>query len=366
MMIDGTVMSDLAIPPGEYLEEVLAELGMTKEELARRMQRPASKLSHIFNGTKRITEETALQLEKVVGVPAHIWTGLEAEYRLTLARSEERQRAELGEETALVSKFPYKELVTQGQVPDTRKPRERVAALQNFFGVTSLRLVTQSQRYQPAFRCGNNRERSPEAVAAWLCMGERRAQQIETDPYDEKKLRALLADLKALTAKRPEEFEPQLRGKMAACGVALVICPHFPRTYAHGATFRLGPNKAVLMITVRGGWADIFWFSLFHEVGHILLHGSQTIVENTPEVENGQDDEKEREANQFARDWLILPSAYAPFVASGVFTEASVSAFAKRIGVHPGIVVGRLQHDGRLHHSWLNGLRVRLALRRDC
>lgn len=91
MATNGAVHSDLAIPPGEYLEEVIRGLGMTKDELARRMDRPASKVSPIFKGEKAITPETALQLEKVVGVPAHIWTGLEAEYRLTLARQEKSQ-----------------------------------------------------------------------------------------------------------------------------------------------------------------------------------------------------------------------------------------------------------------------------------
>jgi HTH-type transcriptional regulator/antitoxin HigA len=89
MATDGVAHSDLAVPPGTYLEEVLEELGMSKDELARRMGRPASKLSHIFSGSKAITPETALQLENVVGVPVHIWTGLEAEYRLTLAKNEE-------------------------------------------------------------------------------------------------------------------------------------------------------------------------------------------------------------------------------------------------------------------------------------
>ena len=102
MRTEKTVNSNLPIPPGEYLEEVLEELGMSKLGLAKRMGRPASKLSLIFRGKKAITPETALQLEKVVRVPAHIWMGLEAEYRLTLAREkEEREMAKLKEETGL-------------------------------------------------------------------------------------------------------------------------------------------------------------------------------------------------------------------------------------------------------------------------
>lgn len=85
MTIKNEIYSDLPIPPGEYLEEVIAELGMSKDELAKRMNRPAAKLSAIFGGEKAITPETALQLERVVGVPAYIWTGLEAEYQLTLS-----------------------------------------------------------------------------------------------------------------------------------------------------------------------------------------------------------------------------------------------------------------------------------------
>ena len=89
MMTDRSVHSDLAVPPGEYLEEVLEELGMTKDELAKRMDRPAPKLSAIFKGEKAITPDTALRLERGLGVPAHIWIGLESEYRLALARTEE-------------------------------------------------------------------------------------------------------------------------------------------------------------------------------------------------------------------------------------------------------------------------------------
>lgn len=117
MMIKHEVHSDLPIPPGEYLAEVIAELGMTKDELARRMNRPAAKLSAIFAGDKAITPDTALQLEKVVGVPAHIWAGLEADYRLKLARlNEEREQQQLREESELITKFCYKELAELGLV----------------------------------------------------------------------------------------------------------------------------------------------------------------------------------------------------------------------------------------------------------
>lgn len=356
MEINQQVHSDLAIPPGEYLEEVLAELALTKDELARRMGRPASKLSHIFNGTKRITEETALQLEKVVGVPAHIWTALEAEYRLTLERAREARALGSPDETKLVPRFCYKELAALGEVPNTRAVRERVNALQAYFGVTTLTLVTESQRYQVAFRCADARKASPEAIAAWLRFGERKAHRIETAPFDERSLRALLPELRPMTLIPFGESQAALQERLAACGVALVICPHFPKTYAHGATYRMGPKKAVLMTTLRGGWADVFWFSLFHELGHILLHGSRVLLESDHE-----DDAEECEANAFAADHLIPPEDWQPFRASGVFTVASIQEFAARLALHPGIVVGRLQHEGLLRWNRLNQLRMKLT-----
>ena len=139
MATKGGIHSNLAIPPGEYLEEVLDELGMTKEELARRMDRPATKLSAIFKGEKTVTPDTALRLEKVLGVPAHIWTGLEAEYRLTQAREEvARREGNLTKEAKLVSKYPYKDLVKAGEIEDHRKQTERAKALQSYLGVMSL------------------------------------------------------------------------------------------------------------------------------------------------------------------------------------------------------------------------------------
>ncbi|NUM73322.1 HigA family addiction module antidote protein [candidate division KSB1 bacterium] len=355
MMIKHEVHSDLPIPPGEYPAEVIAELGMTKDELARRMNRPAAKLSAIFAGDKAITSDTALQLEKVVGVPAHIWAGLEADYRLTLARlNEEREQQQLREESELVTKFCYKELAELGLAAKKTKPAEKVAELQRFFGVTSLRNIPGLRRYQAAFRAGR-RKRSPEALAAWLRIGEAKGQKTVCASFDADKLEKMLSELRSLTLQPPQQFEPELHKRLAEAGVALVLAPHLPKTYAHGATFWLRRDKVVLMLTLRGSWADIFWFSLFHELGHILLHLSkQDVILESDEVESANQ-AYEREADQFAADTLIPPDAYKNFVESGAYYRGNLESFASQAG----IVVGRLQHDGHVKNSWHNQLRSR-------
>ncbi len=359
MVIRHEVHSDLPIPPGEYLAEVIAELGMTKDELARRMNRPAAKLSAIFAGDKAITSDTALQLEKVVGVPAHIWTGLEAEYRLTLARLQETQEhQQLQKESEFITKFCYKELAELGLVAKKTKPVEKVAELQRFLGVTSLRNISGLKRYQAAFRSARPK-RSPEALAAWLRIGEVKGQKTACAPFDLNKLNKTLPELRSLTLQPPEQFESTLHKRLAETGIALVLAPHLPKTYAHGATFWLGRDKVVLMLSVRGSWADIFWFSLFHELGHILLHLSkQEVILESDEVES-ENQAYEREANQFAADTLIPSEAYKNFVESGAFYRGDIERFARQVGIDAGIVVGRLQHDDYIDNSWHNQLRSR-------
>jgi HTH-type transcriptional regulator/antitoxin HigA len=352
--------SDLAIPPGEYLEEVITELGMTKDELSKRLNRPAPKLSAIFKGEKAITPDTALQLEKVLGVPAHIWSGLEAEYRLVLAKTRALQeQKQLKDETPFITLFCYPELVRHGIVAKKTRPIDKVLELQDFFGVTSLKTVCELNRYKPAFRSGKHR-RSPEAVAAWLRIGELHAQKARCNPFNRDSLIGTLKSIRSMTQQSPENFEKDLFKLLANCGVALVIFPHFPKTYAHGATFWLGRDKAVVMMTIRYKWADIFWFNLFHEIGHILKHKRRLVI-----LEGESDDPEylkmEDEANRFAAEVLIPSSMYTKFIQKGRFYKDDIGAFAAHLEVSPGIVVGRLQNDGYIDRSWHNGLRTKFA-----
>ena len=358
------VYSDLAIPPGEYLEEVIAELGMSKNELSQRLNRPAPKLSAIFKGEKSITPDTALQLEKVVGVPAHIWNGLEAEYRLVQARARELQKEDqLKDEIDFIKPFCYSELVKYGIVAKKNRPIDKVIELQNFFGVTSLETVGTLIRYQPAFRT-SKRDRSPEAVAAWLRVGELRAQKTNCQPFDKARLIDALKIIRSMTKQSPDQFENDLHKLLAACGVALVIFPHFPKTYAHGATFGLGRDKAVMMMTIRYRWADIFWFTLFHEIGHLIKHKRQLVILEG-EIDDPEYLKMENEANKFAAEILISLSEYTTFIKNSRFYKDDIKTFATYLGVSPGIVVGRLQKDGLIEPSWHNRLRNRFEWKSD-
>lgn len=365
MTSESRIVSDLPIPPGEFLEEVIEDLGMTKDELATRMNRPAAKLSAIYGGSKAITPETAGQLETVTGVSARVWLGLQADY--DLARQMQREKADvvaIKEEAASVPAYCYAALAKLGLVPKTTDREEKVRNLRDFFGVTSLRKLPEVKRYAPAYRFGANQKRqpSPEALNSWLRIGELQAQKIDCAPFDKKRLERHLQEIRSLSKENPEDSIPRLREILQDCGVALVLCPHLPKTYAQGAVFKLR-NKYVLMLTLRCKWADIFWFSLFHELGHIIKHGNEAALIDL-EGPSG-DAQKEAEANKFAADWLIPSQAYHAFIADGRFSQTVVEAFAEGTDIHPGIVVGRLQNEGKLRHDCLNGLRSRYEWSRD-
>lgn len=347
------VHSDLAIPPGSYLAEVLDEIGMSQAELARRMGRPTQAINEMVVGKKSITAETALQLENVTGVPANIWTGLEAEFRLVLARQEEELKHQ--EDAKLVDPVLYRAMARLGWVAPARSKIDMARGLCRFFGVDSLALVGYAKHLGYAFRLGDRDGASGFALAAWLRMAELEAKDLITSPFDAARLKGTIGQLRILTAEPPQDSIPLAQGFLGSAGVAMVITPHLPKTFANGATFWPEPDKAVVALSLRGTWADIFWFTLFHELGHVLLHGKRD-----PHISfSDSEEKKEIEANKFAADSLLPRAAFEAFVLDGKFLARDVREFSRTQGVSPGVVVGRLQHERHVPHSSLNELRDR-------
>lgn len=357
MAIETRGWPDLAISPGELLAETLDSLSLKQAELARRTGRPVQAINEIVKGVKEITPETALQFERVLGVPAHIWTRLEADYRQDLARLHDRKRLE-EREVPLARQFPYREMAAYGWVPDVKDWLDRAVELLRFFRVSSLDHV-QERELEAAWRRSAKVAASREALRAWLMRGERDAEGVQVAAFGRDALQETLPELRRLTRGSPAVFCPRMTKLLAGCGVALVFVRHLPRTGAQGATQWVG-RKAVIQLSVRYRWADIFWFSLFHELGHLLLHQHKGVFVNPS---SGEKSDREQEADVFASDALIPPASYKRFVDScEVFSADPVESFAREVEVHPSIVVGRLKHEGLLPHSHLNDLRPRFDI----
>ncbi len=352
-MIENQYVPDFVSPPGETLEETLAALGMSQAQLAERTGRPKKTINEIIQGKAGITPETALQLERVLGVPAGFWNERERRYREFLAHQAETQQ--LAAQVDWLKRLPIKHMVEFGWIERHDDPTRQLRAVLEFFQIAS------PQQWHPAiasFRKSPTFAADEMAIAAWLRRGEQEAQQIACAPYNVQRFRATLAEARALTIEEPTVFVPRLQELCAACGVAVVFVPELPRTRVSGATRWLKPDKALIILSLRYRTNDHLWFTFFHEAGHIVKHGKREVFVDL--VDNA-DDPKETEANVFAADMLIPPDTWHTFLTTYDYrSKAAIMAFAREIGIAPGIVVGRLQHEQRISHRNCNDLKVSL------
>lgn len=361
---------DFIISPGEILEETLEARNLGKGEFARRTGLSMKTISLILSGKAPILPDTALQFERVLGVSAELWTGLESRFRLALAR---REALQADEELALWAKrFPKLELVKRGVIQPEAKGAELGRNILSFFGVANqdawqdlyggIGDCTACEEDLPAaasFRRAASVAPKQEKLATWLRLAELAAQGVDTAPFDKRGFERAIRQARELTLDDPGRFYPRLCELCVQSGVAFVLVPAIPGCGAYGATRWLSKGKAILALSNLRKSEDQFWFSFFHEAGHLLLHGKdETFVEGC----EGLLESKEAEADRFAREVLVPSDAWAVFVHSGKFFDDDILAFASRIGVAPGIVVGFLQHDGLIKKEWHNRLKRRFEI----
>lgn len=348
---------DWAVPPGDTLLEALQDRGMTQSELAHRMARPLKTVNEIIKGKAAITSETAIQLERALGISARFWTGLESNYRDTLARQE--AQVELAANTSWITGFPIADLVRHNLMSRGSSKSETLANLLSYLGVSSPAAFDRHWLDAAAsFRSSPTFMASPKAVAAWLRWGEVEAAKVDCPPFDARRLRQVLEEIRPLTRRGPfMQILNRVKTMCAEAGVVVLLVPEFKGTHLNGAARWLG-NKVVIQLSLRHKSDDQFWFTFFHEAGHVLSPSRRRdFVDAPPAQTPGDVDSEEETANRFARDALIPLPDYEAFVEAGDFSKTAVSRFAERQQIAAGIVVGRLQRDELLPPSHLKDLK---------
>lgn len=341
----------IATPPGATIREQLENRGMRQNEFAKRMGMTEKHISHLINGAVRLTPDVALRLEMVLGIPARVWNNLEAIYQEKAARAIAEN--EMDADIELAKSIPYKEMALYGWVESVKDSTEKVYNLRRFFEIAKLEVLSSLTIPGIAFRRTAASESSDYALAAWAQKARIEARSIETAKINLKKLEDSISEIRDMTTKSPAIFCPQLSKLLATCGIAIIFLPHIGGSFLHGASFYDG-DHIVIGLTVRGKDADKFWFSLFHELCHILKgHISD---------HSGTTEEQEQEADAFARDVLIPPDIYQQFTDHNSFGKESIVVFAKRIGIDPGIIVGRLQKEGYIQYNWHNDLKTKYRI----
>jgi HTH-type transcriptional regulator / antitoxin HigA len=346
---------DWSTPPGEVLAEALDERRMSQSELARRMDRPTKTINEIVNGKAAITPDTAIQLERALGISAAFWNALEAQYRERIAHAKALQ--ELEASTGWLEGFPLKDLVRLRLIPPERRESKQVASLLAFFRVSSP-AAWERQWLQPtaAFRKSAAFRSSPKSLSAWLRWGEIESERLLLARFDEAAFRDVLAEARGLTRQEPfSRVLMRLTELSSSAGVAFVITPEFQGVRTSGATRWLSSGNALIQLSLRHKSDDQFWFSFYHEAGHLLLGRRHDYIHSDDEVD--LTDAEEVAADRFARELLVPSSDYKGFVGRKDFSEDAIREFARAQGIAPGIVVGRLQRDGAISRSLMNNLK---------
>jgi len=343
---------DYVITPGETLRDQLAEMNLSQAELAARAGLSTKHVNQIIQGIAPITPETAIVLDRITGISASVWNRREADYREGLLRA--KQRVLSAEDERWLSSLPIKELQRRGRLPGERDRGRLFEALLSFFGVADREAWERIWRGPVAsFRRSQAYISHPGAVVSWLRLAQLETQQAKVAPYSVSLFRKVLREIRSLTAHGDANRIVEM---CAAAGVVVVFVPEVKGCRISGAAWWASPSRAVIALTDRYKKDDHFWFTFFHEAAHVLLHSKKETF-----VDDGTDsDMLEDEANSFAANLLIPPDSASRL--AGLATDHDVEAFAREIGIAPGIVVGRLQHDSlwdwKRGHNLKRGLHI--------
>jgi addiction module HigA family antidote len=355
---------DTILHPGETVLEYLEFYGRTQRDLARRTGLTPKTISEICNKKAPISPQTALAFERVLQRPAHMWLNLQRQFDEAVARRRELSMLATWNEWA--RRFPLKEMKRlKFTLPSGRSNAD---VLLSFFGVSSPESWDSVwNASNVAYRQTTRFKTGKEAVGAWVREVELVAQGFDLAEFDEDRLRESIDDLRSLTRSRADKIMEPVQRICAAAGVAVVWVPALPNTGISGCARWISDTRALIGLTLRYKTDDHLWFTVFHEMGHILLHRRRRsfVVDNpatdlSDRVVDPEMQQYEEEANRFAADTLIPRNDLAKFVRDGTFTNDSIHRFADHVGVGPGIVVGRLQHDGVLAHHQGNVLKQKL------
>ncbi|MCW1887515.1 ImmA/IrrE family metallo-endopeptidase [Luteolibacter flavescens] len=344
--------------PGETIRDAIKERKISKSELAKNLNQSLAKTDDLLKGIAHITETTAKLLASFLGASEQFWLEREKKYRGHLYRLADARNEDACD--LWLRELPISEMTAWGWLKRRPSAGSQVDELLNFFGLPSP--SAWKERYQhlskcAAFRTSSTFAASVGATSVWLRKSEVEASQEECNSWDPDALVAQMSDLKKLSrVKSPTKFISSLKKICSSCGVAVSIIPAPKGCRASGATFFLSPEKAVVCLSFRYLSDDHFWFTFFHELGHLLLHGNKGVfIEGIDEQS-----QYESEANTFAANTVIPEKFKGEFRKLGS-DPFLVLEFAKKLQISPGIVVGQLQHAKIIPQNVMNRLKVRYS-----
>ena len=353
-----------AFHPGTTLREKLGEMGMSVKEFAVRTSKPEKTINAVLMGDSSLTPDMAVAFEHITMIPAHMWLNLQRKYDEYMARQKWEAILNDADTIAWAKCFPYPVMAKLGWVPETRILSEKITNLLSFFKITSANAWTNlfmNQALKSEFRISLSDTKDPYAISAWLRQGEILADNMSTtNSYSADCLKEALPQMLKLAQLQLGDFDAQLKELCSNAGVKLIFISHITHAPVNGCA-RWIDNTPCIQMTDRKKRNDIFWFSFFHEIGHILMHGKKDVFLEDMEYID-QQKEKEMEAERFASEILLDKKKEQAIIREirGKNIQADlIVKLAEKYQIHPAIIVGRLQHLQLLSQkSTLNSFKI--------
>ncbi|MDD4645549.1 MAG: ImmA/IrrE family metallo-endopeptidase [Bacteroidales bacterium] len=337
--------------PGETLAEKLDEMGMGPKEFAIRSGKPEKTITAILKGDSAITPDMAVQFEYATKIPAHFWMNRQLGYDEYLARI--KYQKVLGESAEWVRHFPFADMVKKGWLKPANTDTEKIAELLSFFGFAHYMAWNDyylNQELKVVFRISLAHAHEPHAVSAFIRRGELQAEPLKAAMYSEKRFREILPDIKQIMADHPTDFFQRLHEICLSAGVKVVHTPCLPKAPINGTT-RWINDAPLIQLSGRYKRNDVFWFTFFHEAGHILLHGKKEVFVESSEYQK-INEIQENEADVFAVKWTLSEEEESEIAKHLPLTTQNIFAYAQTYKTHPAMIIGRFQHKGYINHSW--------------
>ena len=350
---------DLIIHPGETIGDVLEERGISQAELAARTGVSAAYISNVISGKKDISSKFAMSLEYALGVPKSFWLNLQANYDAELLEinqeltitNEEKQACKI-----LAEVIEYLQKVKA--IPIAQRVEETILSLRKALQISNIDNL-KNLLPEGAFRMSQKTAIDPYVMGAWLricqIIGEKNP--INTC-FDATRTNDLINEIKSIMTKPKCNVQEELFHVMAQYGIHFSVVRNFKGAPVHGYISQKTDGTYQMVVTIRGAYADIFWFSLFHELGHIV-NGDVSRGARYIDIAENDNAQHEHAADRFASNALLNEDDYLQFVRCGKYLINDISRFAAEQKVMPYIVIGRLQKDGHIPYTWHSRYKLR-------
>lgn len=352
----------MAFHPGYYIAEVIEDMGISHAEFAIRLGTTPKNISTLVNGQTTLSNDMAKKLSAATGTSVDVWLNLQEAFDKKLIEIDRAK--DLDAQKEIVSLIDYDFFVKYAKLPSTRSIEEKITNLCEYLVVSDLHVLGKPD-FLVNYRTGISSVQTKNIInsRAWIQTAINMSRDIITKPFNAERLKSFLPELRSMTVKAPEEFVPRMREIFSQSGIAFVLLPHLKNSGVNGAVKWISNDRVVLAINTRGAYADKFWFTLFHELKHVLQQKVKTIfISGTNDDLANINAELELEADKFSSDFLIPPTALRKWAPTRFTSDSEIVAFAKSIGIHPGIVAGRLQHEKIIAESRCSKLKQKYTI----